>query len=75
MHDAHWLIMVTWSIILDAHWLIPNIFVLVSGTPIVEGGGEEGKTLKESAAELTQQTNSNKRKYDEVAVVTGRLNR
>jgi len=46
-------------------------FSSVSGTPIVEGGGEEGKTLKESAAELTQQTNSNKRKYDEVAVVTG----
>jgi len=32
---------------------------------------ESGKSLSESAAEYTEQSNSNKRKYDEVAVVTG----
>ena len=31
-----------------------------------------GKTLKESAAEYTE-SHSNKRKYDEVAVVTGKI--
>eukprot|EP00088_Acartia_fossae_P045275 TRINITY_DN4863_c0_g1_i1.p1 TRINITY_DN4863_c0_g1~~TRINITY_DN4863_c0_g1_i1.p1 ORF type:complete len:438 (-),score=113.62 TRINITY_DN4863_c0_g1_i1:792-2105(-) len=43
-------------------------FSSVSGTPQVEA---ETKTLSESAAELTEQTNSNKRKYEQVAVVTG----
>jgi hypothetical protein len=49
-------------------------FSSVTATPAgaeSECGGEGGKTLSEAAAELTQQTNSNKRKYEQVTVVTG----
>jgi len=49
-------------------------FSSVSGTTEGEATksfSESGKSLSESAAEYTEQSNSNKRKYDEVAVVTG----
>ncbi len=46
----------------------------MTATPAAaESDGGEGKTLSEAAEELTQQTNSNKRKYEQVTVVTGKL--
>ena len=40
----------------------------------VEGGAAGGKTLSESSRELSEKEESLKRKYEEVAVVTGEEN-